>query len=142
MADLPWNCWEITYNKNLDMQYISVTYLRIAETPRKFRARLGQRAVFVGRMAVKPLLGRRKQPAIDLAAERARGPARPVRRQQRGRQQRVAQHDAAVMVDHKDSGGEGLGIRQPLAATDPTSQRLEGFHEFLIGICGALERPA
>jgi hypothetical protein len=26
MADLPDVCWEIIYNTNLDMQYISVTY--------------------------------------------------------------------------------------------------------------------
>ena len=76
--------------------------------------------------------------AIDLAAERAGGPARPVRRQQRRRQQRVAQHHPAVMVDQQDPRGEGVDIRQPFAAADPAPQRLEGFHELQIGVGGAI----
>ena len=93
-------------------------------------------------MAVKPLFGRGKQRAIDLAAQRSGRPARPVRRQQRRRQQRIAQHDAAVMVDQEDARGEGVGLGQPFAADDPAAQRLEGLHELLIGVGGAIERPA
>ena len=93
-------------------------------------------------MAVKPLFGRGKQPAIDFAAELSRRPSRPVRRQQRRRQQRIAQHDPAVIMDQQNPRGEGVGVRQPLAPADPAAQRLEGFHEFQIGVGGAIERPA
>src|ERR1700692_501010 len=46
------------------------------------------------------------------------------------------------MVDQQDARGEGVGLGELLAAADPTAQRLEGFHEFLISIRGAVERPA
>jgi len=93
-------------------------------------------------MLVKPLFRRGKQPAINLAAELSRRPPRPVPRQQRRRQQRVAQHDAAVMMDQQDPRGEGIGLGERLAAPDRSAQRLEGFHEFQVGVGSALQRPA
>ena len=93
-------------------------------------------------MPVKPLFGRAKQSPIDLAADLSSRPARPILRQQRRRQQGVAQHHAAIMVDQEDPRGEGIGITELPAAIDPATQRLEGLHEFEIGIGGAIKRPA
>jgi hypothetical protein len=46
------------------------------------------------------------------------------------------------MVDQQDARGEGIGLGHSLAADDPAVQRLEGFHELLIGIRSAMQRPA
>src|SRR5258708_17368473 len=46
------------------------------------------------------------------------------------------------MVDQQDARGEGVGVRKLRAAADPAAQRLEGFHELLIGIRRTLKRPA
>src|SRR5260370_26425868 len=46
------------------------------------------------------------------------------------------------MMNQQDARGEGLAVRERLAAADPAAQRLKGFHELLIGIRGAIERPA
>ncbi len=102
----------------------------------------GQRAVFIQALAVQPLFGRGQQPAIDLAAELAGGPARPIRGQQSRRQQRIPQHHPPVIMDQQDPRGERVAVRQPLAPADPAAQRLEGLHEFQIGIRRAIERPA
>src|SRR6266581_1498563 len=110
--------WELIYIKNVRQASITVTCLCPVKPARQRPVRPRQRPVFVAGAGVKPLFRRRKQPAIDLAAERSRRPARPVPRQQRRRQQRVAQHDAAVMVDQEDPRGEGVGIAESLAAAD------------------------
>ena len=72
-------------------------------------------------MPVKPLFRRCKQPAIDVAAEGSRRPARPIPWQQGRRQQGIAQHDPAVMVDQENACDEGIGISQPFAAADPSA---------------------
>src|SRR6476646_8662202 len=142
MADLPEACWELIYHKKYVMQYISVTHLRPGEPMRQLLLSLGQHAVLVAGVAVKPLFRRRKQPAIDLAAEFPGRAARPVAWQQRARQQGIAQHHATVMVDQKDSRRESLRVGERGAASDPAVQRLEGLHEFLVGVGGAVKRPA
>src|ERR1700730_15682460 len=71
----------LTYNKICETQVISVTYLRITEPAPQLCAVFGQSSALVAPVAVEPLFGRRKQPAINFAAEPARRPARPIRRQ-------------------------------------------------------------
>src|SRR5258708_17885779 len=46
------------------------------------------------------------------------------------------------MMDQQNPRGESVGVRKRLAAADPAAQRLKGFHELLVGIRGAIERPA
>src|SRR6266567_9034820 len=142
MADLPRER-DLIYNKKYVTQAIFVTYLKLlAEALCQRLSSLRQWAGFVASVAVKPLFGRWKQPAINLAAEPAGRLSRPIGGQQGRRQQRIAQHHPPVIVDQQDPRGEGVGVRERFAAADPASQRLKRFHEFQIGTRGAMQRPA
>src|SRR5256885_7434019 len=123
------------------MQYIFVTYPSVAEPPRKLLSGRRKRAILIAGITVKPLFGRGKNAAIDVAGQFPRGPAWPVPRQQRRRQQGIAQNDAAVLVDQQDARGKGFDVGE-LVARHPASQRLKALHEAAIGLRGALERPA
>ena len=97
------------------MQYISVTHLHPGEPARQLLLGLGQHAVLVAGVAVKPLFRRRKQPAIDLAAELPGRAARPVAGNSALGSKRIAQHHATVMVDQQDSRGESLGVGESVS---------------------------
>src|SRR5579871_6789367 len=105
-------------------------------------ARLRQGAALVRSMLIKPLLGWGKQRAIDLAAELSRRSPRPIRRQQFRRQQRIAQHHAAIVMDQKNARDEGIEIAELLAGANPVAQGCKRLHEFQVRIGGAFERPA
>src|ERR1700761_9124205 len=110
-----------TYNINHELQVIFVTHSRSAKPARQFRPGLRQRPVLVDGVLVKPLFGHRKQAAIDLATELARRPARPPLGQQQCRQQGIAQHYTAIVMDQQNAGGESIGLRKRLATGDPTA---------------------
>src|SRR6516162_4318492 len=112
------------------------------EPVRQHRRSLRQAAGLVRSVMVKPLFGRRKQCAIDVAAEFSRRPARPILRQQFRRQERIAQHHTAVVMDQKDPRDEGIDIGQWFAAADPVAQWRKHVHEFQIRVGRAIEWPA
>ncbi|OIQ66408.1 hypothetical protein GALL_520220 [mine drainage metagenome] len=45
-------------------------------------------------------------------------------------------------MDQQNPRGERIQLRQPRTPADPAPQRFESFHEFQIGVRGAIERPA
>src|SRR3954467_5995218 len=114
----------------------------VAEPPPEFGTGWAKRTLLVTAMTVQPLLGTRQQRAIDRSAELTGGAARPIAGEQSGRQQRIAQHHAAVRMDQQDPRGECLAVRQCAVFAHALSQRLKAFHELQIAVGGSLERPA
>src|SRR5262245_57657740 len=89
----------------------SVTYCGAssgAEALRHRRGRRWQRTHLVDRMAVEPTLGACKYLAIDGSHKVEGADARPTVGQHGARQKRVAQDDAAPVVDQQDAQLERL----------------------------------